>query len=362
MLTELWVEGVIVEFQDGMPCHRAIIRQVGKSEVVLANILDGSVKKLEKVELDSMNESGNVKFLAESRDFGDLKFTDLTEKEQLETNRRYRYVKNLQEKCITKITEKSSNTIIYATAKSLNEKAPHWQSVRIWYKNFVGAGNKMRGLYPKHRYKGSREPKIDKRVLSIIRKEAKGYFKLSQPSIASVVRNVEAKIIEHNLDSPNDAFTVPSFLTIQKRVLEVTYQHKQKTRIGVRAFQTELAGSESNIKTSRVLERVEIDHTLLDIHVLHDDHKTLLGRPTITFLIDHYSHMLLGFQLSFEKPSFASVCMASMNAFLQKEDFIESLGCDVHWPAHGIPAEIVTDNGNEFWGKHYKAVADEIGW
>lgn len=361
MLTELWVEGVIVEFQDGMPCRRAIIRQVAKSEVVLANILDGSVTKVGKVELDSMNESGNVKFLAESRDFGDLKFTDLTQKEQLETNRRYRYVKSLQEKNITKITEKSSNTIICATAKSINEKAPHWQSVRSWYKSFVGAGNKMRGLYPKHRYKGSREPKIDKRVLSIIRKEAKGYFKLSQPSIASVVRNVEAKIIEHNLDNPDDAFTVPTFLTIQKRVLEVTYQHKQKSRLGVRAFQAELAGSESNIKTSRILERVEIDHTLLDIHVLHDDHKSLLGRPTISFLIDHYSHMLLGFQLSFEKPSFASVCMASMNAFLQKEAFIKSLGCDVHWPAHGIPSEIVTDNGNEFWGKHYKSVADEIG-
>jgi putative transposase len=144
-------------------------------------------------------------------------------------------------------------------------------------------------------------------------------------------------------------------------VLEGSYQKKQKSRIGVRAFQAELAGSESNIKTSRVLERVEIDHTLLDLHVLHDDHKTLLGRPTITILIDHYSHMLLGFQLSFEKASFASVCMASMNAFLPKEDFIESLGCDVSWPAHGIPAEMVTDNGNEFWGNHYKAVANEIG-
>ena len=48
--------------------------------------------------------------------------------------------------------------------------------------------------------------------------------------------------------------------------------------------------------------------------LLHDDHKTLLGRPNITVLIDHYSHMVLGFQLSFEKPSFASVCIACINA------------------------------------------------
>jgi putative transposase len=216
MLAELWVEGVIVEFKDEVPCHRAIIRQVGKNEIVFANILNGSVHKFEKLELDNMNDSGLVKFLAESRDFGDLKFIDLSEKEQIETNRRYRYVKNLQENGITKITEKSSNSIIYETAKSLNEKAPHWQSVRNWYGQYVSAGRKMRGLYPKHRYKGSHEPKIDKRVLSIIRKEAKGYFKESQPSVASVVRNVEAKIIQHNLDNQTDTLIIPTYVTIQK--------------------------------------------------------------------------------------------------------------------------------------------------
>src|SRR5690606_37747076 len=104
-----------------------------------------------------------------------------------------------------------------------------------------------------------------------------------------------------------------------------------------------------------------IDHTLLDIHVLHDDHKTLLGRPNITVLIDHYSHMVLGFQLSFEKPSFASVCIACINAFLPKDAFMEAVGSDGAWPAHGIPTTLVTDNGNEFWGRNFSAVADEIG-
>lgn len=129
----------------------------------------------------------------------------------------------------------------------------------------------------------------------------------------------------------------------------------------MRTLQAELANSESGIKSIRVLERVEIDHTLLDIHVLHDDHKTLLGRPNITVLIDHYSHMILGFQLSFEKPSFASVCIACINAFLPKDSFMEAVGSDGVWPAHGVPNTLVTDNGNEFWGKSFSAVADEIG-
>ncbi len=361
MSVELWVEGVIVEFINGQPCDRAIVRQVGKNEIVLANIANGATSKLHRDDLNSIYESGGLKFLAESRDLGDLKFFDLTEREQRETNRKYQYIKWLQEKGVSKITEKSAGSIIREVAQELGEKAPHWQSVRGWHKSFIDAGRKMRGLYPKHRNKGSREPKIDARVLAIIRKEAKRYFKLSQPTMASIVRNVEDKITAHNIDNPDDTLKIPTYLTVQNRVMEGLYQNKQKARQGTRAFLAELANAKSGIETKRILERIEIDHTLLDIHVLHDDHKTLLGRPNITVLIDHYSHMVLGFQLSFEKPSFASVCMACMNAFLPKESFLKNLGCDSRWSAHGIPVLLVTDNANEFWGNSFIAVADEIG-
>lgn len=361
MLTDLWVEGVIVEFKNGEPCNRAIIRQVGKSEIVFANILNGTICRMERTALDEMKESGGIKFLAESRDFGDLKFFDLTEVEQLEVNRRYKYIKALLEKGINKVTEKSAGALIQDTASVLGEKPPHWQSVRSWHRNYIAAGERLRGLYSKNRFKGRRESRLDSRVINIIQKEAKPFFKQSQPTMASIERNIEAKILAHNLDHPDDLLQMPSYVTIQRRILNTSYQVKQKSRKGVRAFQAELAKAESGIKTSRILERVEIDHTLLDIHVLHDDHKTLLGRPNITVLIDHYSHMVLGFQLSFEKPSFASVCTACMNAFLPKEAFLESLSCDGSWPAHGIPDTLVSDNGSEFWGNNFIAVADEIG-
>ncbi|GAA3926638.1 transposase family protein [Litoribacillus peritrichatus] len=361
MSIDLWMEGVIVEFKEGTPCDRAMIRSVGRSEVILADISNDQVLKMSVVSLDEVYFSGDARLLAESRDFGDLKFIDLTEKEQKETNRKYRYVKKLREYGVCKITEKSAGNIIREVSLEIGEKPPHWQSVRGWYKSFEKSGNKMRGLYPKHRFKGDREPKVNLKVLEIIRSAAKRYFSSSQPSMASIYRNVEEKIIAHNLDQPHDRLRVPNYHTVKSRVLESSYQKKQKARQGVRALQAELASSESGIETTRILERIEIDHTLLDIHVLHDDHKTLLGRPNITVLIDHYSHMVLGFQLSFEKPSFASVCIACINAFLPKAGFMKSLGSEANWPAHGIPMTLVTDNGNEFWGRNFSSVADEIG-
>lgn len=361
MSVELWEQGVIIEFSNSIPCHRAMVRTVGKAEIVLVDIENGEVSRLNREELGTIYALGNIKFLAESRDFGDLKFIDLSEKEQYETNRKYKYIKRLQENSISKITEKSAKNTIDQVAIELGEKPPHWQSVRGWYASFVEAGLKIRGLYPKHRFKGHRNPKIDTKVIEIIEDAAKQYYTLSQSSMASVVRNVEAKIISHNLDHPEAPLQKPTYHTVQKRVLCGLYQTKRKGRHGARVLQAELSKALSGMTTTRVLERVELDHTQLDIHVLHDDYKTLLGRPYITALIDHYSGMLLGFQMSFEEPSYASVCLACLNAFLPKDDCMKELGLNSFWPAHGIPSTLVTDNGNEFWGKKFIAVADELG-
>lgn len=361
MSVELWEQGVIIEFSNSIPCHRAMVRTVGKAEIVLVDIENGEVSRLNREELGTIYALGNIKFLAESRDFGDLKFIDLSEKEQYETNRKYKYIKRLQENSISKITEKSAKNTINQVAIELGEKPPHWQSVRGWYASFVEAGLRIRGLYPKHRFKGHRNPKIDIKVIEIIEDAAKRYYTLSQSSMASVVRNVEAKIMSHNLDHPDAPLQKPTYHTVQDRVLRGLYQTKRKGRHGARVLQAELSKALSGMTTTRVLERVELDHTQLDIHVLHDDYKTLLGRPYITALIDHYSGMLLGFQMSFEEPSYASVCLACLNAFLPKDDCMKELGLNSFWPAHGIPSTLVTDNGNEFWGKKFIAVADELG-
>jgi hypothetical protein len=71
--------------------------------------------------------------------------------------------------------------------------------------------------------------------------------------------------------------------------------------------------------------------------------------------------MVLGLQLSFENPSYAAVCIACLNAFLPKSNYLRSINCEGYWPAHGIPSVIVTDNGNEFWGKNFEAIASEVG-
>lgn len=361
MFENKWVEGTIVQIDDGQESSKSIIRSVKRNEIIIADITTGKVLKTTDECLQKFLADGKLKLLAAEKSHGALTFIDLSEKEQIEASRKYAYIKKLKFQGVSKVTEKSSSSLIAEVAMERGENAPHWQSVRNWMHSFIAAGEKLNGLYPKHRFKGSNAPKLDEKVLSIINEESKRFFKASKPSIASIYRNVEAKILRYNLTNPEILLKLPTYLTVRERTLSSSYGLKQRTRKGGRAFDAELADDHSGINTTRVLERAEIDHTDLDLNVIDDDLLTPLGRPYITVMVDHYSHIILGYQLSFENPSFASVCITCMNAFLPKTDILESLNCEYKWPAHGVPETLVTDNGNEFWGKNFAAIADELG-
>ncbi|QBF82641.1 hypothetical protein EXU30_08015 [Shewanella maritima] len=111
-----------------------------------------------------------------------------------------------------------------------------------------------------------------------------------------------------------------------------------------------------------VMERVEIDHTVLDFTVLMEDNLTVIGRPTITALVDCYSSCVVGFYVSFNEPSYLSVRAALVNAMLSKEDVISSFSSiKADWPCHGKIELLVVDNGVEFWGDSLESACRELG-
>ncbi|MEL4419744.1 integrase, partial [Shewanella algae] len=73
------------------------------------------------------------------------------------------------------------------------------------------------------------------------------------------------------------------------------------------------------VQTTRILERVEIDHTPLDLFLVDDRTGLPCGRPTLTMCLDHFSKMPLGYHLSFSAPSLGAVIGALRHAVLPKE-------------------------------------------
>lgn len=110
---------------------------------------------------------------------------------------------------------------------------------------------------------------------------------------------------------------------------------------------------------TRHLERVQMDHTILDLYV--DFGQGLLFRPTITLAMDLHSKAILGFWISNEPACAESVMQTLKMAALPKD--MVALGGEPnwYWPMYGIPSELTLDNGKEFHGDDLKIAAAELG-
>lgn len=95
--------------------------------------------------------------------------------------------------------------------------------------------------------------------------------------------------------------------------------------------------------------RYEIDATIADIYLVsEDDRSQIIGRPTIYFVIDVYSRMVVGFYIGFDDPSYTVAMQALVNAVIEKPSFCQQLGVDIEpeeWPCDGLPEVILADRG-----------------
>ncbi|WP_051221805.1 Mu transposase C-terminal domain-containing protein [Neptunomonas japonica] len=118
----------------------------------------------------------------------------------------------------------------------------------------------------------------------------------------------------------------------------------------------------AHIALTRVMERVEIDHTPLDLILLDDKLNIPLGRPYLTLLIDGYSRCVVGFYLGYREPSYDSVCKALLNACLDKSYVKKKFPHVVHyWECSGKIETLVVDNGAEFWSNNLEQVCRVVG-
>lgn len=111
---------------------------------------------------------------------------------------------------------------------------------------------------------------------------------------------------------------------------------------------------------TRILERVEIDHTPLKVVV--GTEAGPLGQPWLTVLVDYYSRMIVGFCIGFEPPSYAVIMEALRHAILPKSYVRErypSITSD--WPCFGIPSKLVCDRGSDLTSKDLEQAAFQLG-
>lgn len=91
-----------------------------------------------------------------------------------------------------------------------------------------------------------------------------------------------------------------------------------------------------------------IDATIADTHLRHPWTNEPLGRPTVYLVVDVYTHMVVGFYVTYEPTSLIAAALAIEQAVRNKAEVLKELELEIHpelWPAEGIPYAIMADRG-----------------
>ncbi|WP_462164388.1 Mu transposase C-terminal domain-containing protein [Pseudoalteromonas xiamenensis] len=99
--------------------------------------------------------------------------------------------------------------------------------------------------------------------------------------------------------------------------------------------------------------RYEIDSTTADVYIRYEysnDEQLSIGRPTIYFVIDVVSSMIVGVHVCFHGPDWHAESQALFNAFTDKVEFCRQFGIEIthkDWPCADICKELTLDRGTE---------------
>ena len=93
----------------------------------------------------------------------------------------------------------------------------------------------------------------------------------------------------------------------------------------------------------------QVDATTADVYLVsRDDRTAIIGRPTMYFLMDSYSHIVTGMNISLDPPSWDNAAKTILNAIENKVDFCKRYGVVIseeEWPCQNLPAVILGDRG-----------------
>jgi putative transposase len=255
--------------------------------------------------------------------------------------------------------------ILMAAEQIGDAKPPAEITVYRWYRRFQQAGD-TRALIPRTDRRGSRNLRQEELILSLVSSAIDEAFKMSPLATGkSIYTRLMASVDRENRGRlPSQQIKVPSLRTIYRMLARVEAYERAALRDGKSAADKRFRIVKAGVKTHHILERVEIDHTPLDLFLIDGKTWLPLGRPTLTVAIDHFSRMLLGFHLSFDNPSTAAVVGALRHAILPKKAAtaaIPNLKTEDKWNCYGLPDVLVVDNGLEFHSSDLESVAYDLG-
>lgn len=350
--------------------HR--IDRLGTDEqVVLERLDDGQIVLCQRSDLLSAFVVGAINVQAESTEptqphFFGRALADLPEKLQAEVRRRLSYLRAVEEAGVDAFSARFLLPVITLVASQIRDpKPPSWISVYRWHRRYSRA-KETRTLVPRFDMRGHKHLRQSERVLELFAQAAEEAFKASPAThITTIHTRLVGKIQAENRNRlPEDQLLVPNQRTSYRLFARIQAYNQTQLKEGKAAADRRYKIAKAAPQATRILERVEADHTPLDLFLIDERSGLPHGRPIVTVFLDTFSRFPLGYYLNFSGTSAMAVMGALRHAVLPKQPVAEpipNLRIDHAWPCYGVMDNLALDNGLEFHGTALDGVAMDLG-
>jgi putative transposase len=292
---------------------------------------------------------------------------DLPASIQQELRRRRAYLAALQEDGAPVFTVRHVAPIVEKVAAEIQDsKPPSASTVYRWYKRLQSRGDN-RALIPRTDRRGIRAGLQCVRIQELVAEATAEAFKTTPlANVPNIYSRLLTKIeLENRQALAPQPLKAPSIRTVYRMLASSNAYEMTALKEGKASADRRFRVGKAGATTHRILERIEIDHTPLDLFLVDERTWLPLGRPTLTVALDHYSRMPWGYYLSYGSPSAAAVVGALRHGILPKPDIaqaIDKLPVENRWPTYGLPETLVADNGLEFHGIDLESIAFDLGF
>ncbi len=251
------------------------------------------------------------------------------------------------------IKEIKSREIIY------EGKTIPWSTAYRWILKYKDVKGDIRSLLPQSHLAG-RKMKTEHPIADNLWQFGKNqYLQRERKSIQHAYDMMKAyssaqKQIKHCMSYP----------TFHRRIQALEPKEVAQHRSGKRNAEKDYELTESEFPHGDFpLQSVQIDHTPLDVLVVDAEHRQVTERPYLTIAFDSHTRCVLGYHITYNKPSRLSIALTLLNCIQEKMDSIDkisqqfpSLDEDTKqliqasdWTqVYGLPYTLHMDNGSDF--------------
>ncbi len=242
-----------------------------------------------------------------------------------------------------------------------------------WLRDFIASGYDIRALVPlaegRPGGRGGRrlDPAIEKVVAALI---DEGKLRVAVGEVPAVSLNDLAAAARIRVSTLNrergddEALRPPSRKVIGARLVAARLDHLLKRQRSALESHKEDTQTQVGSRPTRVYERVEIDHSPIDLIVVDDVDRLPIGRPEATYAADGYSRYPAGLHVSFAPVSAQAVMSCLAQCILPEvpgQDIRTLYGTEHGRQSYGMIETVFLDNERCNVGNSVREACGQLG-